>query len=86
MVTIKVYSNHPAGRCWSGLVKMAGAVREKFGPDVKVDVIYKGSMDIGNKDEESIKPPNLYVDDVELGKNATQEQLEVVVVEKLGKK
>ena len=65
---------------------MAGAVSEKFGPDVNVDVMYKGSLDMGNKDEESINPPNLYVDDVEMGKNATQEQLEMVVVEKLGEK
>ncbi|OLN27052.1 hypothetical protein [Desulfosporosinus metallidurans] len=56
---------------------MAGTVSEKFGPDVKVDVIYK---------DEIINPPNLYVDDLELGKNATQEQLEMVVAERLGKK
>jgi hypothetical protein len=63
---------------------MAGSVKEKFGPEVKVDLIYKGFLGIGNKDEEGIKPPNLYVDDIELGKNTTQEQLEKVVVEKLG--
>lgn len=65
---------------------MAGAVSEKFAPEVKVDVIYKGFLGIGNKNEEGIKPPNVYVDDVELGKNVTQEQLEMVVAEKLGKK
>ena len=86
MVTIKVYSNRPAGPCWSGLAKMAGSVSEKFGPEVKADVIYKGFLGIGNKDDEGIKPPNVYVDDVELGKNVTQEQLETVVAKKLGRK
>ncbi|KLU65751.1 hypothetical protein DEAC_c23810 [Desulfosporosinus acididurans] len=65
---------------------MARAVSEKFEPDVKVDVIYKGTVDIVLNNEEVISPPNLYVDDVELGKEATQDQLETVVARKLGKK
>jgi hypothetical protein len=63
---------------------MAGAVSEKYSPDVKVKVIYKGSLGLAN-DEQAITPPNLYVDDVELGKEATQEQLELIVAEKLGR-
>jgi hypothetical protein len=60
---------------------MAGTVSEKFGSDVKVDVIYKGVIGAIIENVEIINPPNLYVGDVELGKNATQEQLEIVVVE-----
>ena len=84
MVIIKVYSNRPAGPCWSGLSKMAGAVREKFAPDVKVEVIYKGLLGIGTGGD-GPKPPNVFVDDVELGKSFTQEELEKVVAQKLRK-
>jgi len=40
---------------------------------------------LGNKGDDGVKPPNLFVDNVELGKNASQEELERVVSQKLGK-
>ncbi|AGL03463.1 hypothetical protein [Desulfoscipio gibsoniae] len=65
---------------------MAGAASEKFGSDVvKVEVIYKGFMGLGNKGDDGINP-QFICDDVELGKNANQEELEIVVAQKLGKK
>ncbi|MCL5289731.1 MAG: hypothetical protein ACOY35_12510 [Bacillota bacterium] len=64
---------------------MAGAVSEKFGSDkVKVELIYKGFLGLGNKGEDGIKPPNLFVDEVELGKNPSRDELEKVVAQKLG--
>ena len=63
---------------------MAGVVSEKFAPDVKVEVIYKGLLGIGIGGD-GPKPPNVFVDDVELGKSFTQEELEQVVAQKIKK-
>jgi len=59
---------------------LAGRVKEKYPADVEVEVIYPdGSL------EDVPKPPNIAVDDELLGSKMTFEDLEEIVLEKLGK-
>jgi hypothetical protein len=60
---------------------LAGKVKEKYPDDVEVETVYSGFLGFGNKGE-AVKPPNIAVDDVILGGEATFEDVEKVVLEK----
>ena len=60
---------------------MAGRVKEKYPDDVEVETVYSGFLGFGHKGE-SVKPPNIAVDDKVLGGEATFEDVEKAVLEK----
>jgi translation elongation factor EF-1beta len=60
---------------------LAGQVKEKYPDDVKVETVYSGFLGFGHK-EDTIKPPNIAVDDKVLGAEVTLEDLEKAVKEK----
>ena len=61
---------------------MAGRVKEKFPDKVEVATVYSGFLGFGLKDD-TIKPPNIAVDDKVLGSEPTYEDIENAVKEKL---
>jgi hypothetical protein len=61
---------------------LAGKVKEKYPDDVEVETVYSGFLGFGHKGE-AVKPPNIGVDDKLLGSEATFEDLEKAVMEKL---
>ena len=61
---------------------MAGRVKEKYPNHVEVEAVYSGFLGLGHK-EDSIKPPNIAVDDTILGSEPTFEDIEKAVKEKL---
>ena len=61
---------------------MAGKVKDKYPNDVEVEIVYSGFLGLGHK-EDAIKPPNIAVDDKILGSEATFEDIEKAVMEKL---
>jgi len=61
---------------------LAGRVKEKYPNDVEVETVYSGFLGFGHKDD-TIKPPNIAVDDKVLGSEPTFEDIEKAVVEKL---
>lgn len=79
MVEIKIYANRPMGPTWRNLVKMAGAISEKY-EGVKCETISKGFMMIGVGND-SPKPPNVVVNGKVLGGKLTAEELEASVKE-----
>lgn len=60
---------------------MAGKVKEKYPDDVEVETVYSGFLGFGHKGD-TIKPPNIAVDDKVLGAEVTFEDLEKAVKEK----
>ncbi|MTI83026.1 MAG: hypothetical protein FH756_03805 [Firmicutes bacterium] len=60
---------------------MAGQVKEKFPDDVEVETVYSGFIGLGHKGD-SIKPPNITVDDEKLGGKVTYEELEKKVLQR----
>ena len=60
---------------------MAGRVKEKYPDDVEVETVYSGFLGFGHKGE-AVKPPNIAVDDIILGGEATFEDVEKAVLEK----
>ena len=60
---------------------MAGKVKDKYPNDVEVEVVYSGFLGFGHK-EDTIKPPNIAVDDKVLGSEVTFEDLEKAILEK----
>jgi len=58
---------------------LAGQVKEKYAPEVEVEVIYKGTP----ASEGAPEPPNLGVDEEALGSKITLEEMEEMVLEKL---
>jgi hypothetical protein len=60
---------------------LAGRVKEKYPDDVEVETVYSGFLGFGHKGD-SIKPPNIAVDDKILGSEATFEDIEKAVMEK----
>ena len=61
---------------------MAGHVKEKYPDDVKIEIVYSGFLGFGHK-EDTIKPPNIAVDDTILGSEASFEDIERSVLENL---
>jgi hypothetical protein len=61
---------------------LAGKVKEKYPKDVEVEIIYSGFLGFGHK-ENTIKPPNIAVDDKVLGSEVTFEDIEKGILEKL---
>lgn len=61
---------------------MAGKVKEKYPDKVKVETVYSGFLGFGHKDD-TIKPPNIAVDNKILGSEPTYEDIEKAVMEKL---
>jgi hypothetical protein len=61
---------------------LAGRVKEKYPNHVEVETVYSGFLGLGHK-EDAIKPPNIAVDDKILGSEATFEDVEKAVIEKL---
>jgi len=61
---------------------LAGRVKEKYPDKVEVETVYSGLLGFGHKGD-AVKPPNIAVDDKMLGGEATFEELEKAVVEKL---
>jgi hypothetical protein len=61
---------------------LAGQVREKYPDDVEVETVYSGFLGLGHKGE-AIKPPNIAVDGKILGSEATFEDIEKAVRDKL---
>lgn len=61
---------------------MAGKVKDKYPNDVEVETVYCGFLGFGHKGD-VIKPPNIAVDDKVLGSEATFEDVEKAVMEKL---
>jgi hypothetical protein len=61
---------------------LAGRVKEKYPDKVEVETVYSGFLGLGHK-EDSIKPPNIAVDDKILGSEPTFEDIENAVKEKL---
>ena len=57
-------------------------VKEEFPYDVEVETVYSGFLGFGHKGE-AVKPPNIAVDDKALGGEATLEDIERAVREKL---
>jgi len=60
---------------------LAGQVKEKFPDDVEVETVYSGFIGLGHKGD-SIKPPNITVDDEKLGGKVTYEELEKKVLQR----
>jgi len=60
---------------------LAGKVKDKYPNDVEVEVVYSGFLGFGHK-EDTIKPPNIAVDDKVLGSEVTFEDLEKAILEK----
>jgi len=60
---------------------LAGRVKEKYPDDVEVETVYSGFLGFGHKGE-AVKPPNIAVDDIILGGEATFEDVEKAVLEK----
>lgn len=58
---------------------MAGQVKEKYAPNVEVEVVYEGMPG----SEDAPEPPNLAVDDEALGSKVTFEELKEIILEKL---
>jgi hypothetical protein len=61
---------------------LAGQVKEKYPYEVEVETVYSGFLGLGHKGD-AIKPPNIAVDDRLLGSEATFEDVEKAVREKL---
>ena len=61
---------------------MAGQVKEKYPDDVEVETVYSGFLGFAHKGD-AIKPPNIAVDGKALGSEATFEDIEKAVMEKL---
>lgn len=61
---------------------MAGKVKDKYPASVEVEIVYSGVLGFGHK-EGAIAPPNISVDDKVLGSEATFEDIEKAVLEKL---
>jgi hypothetical protein len=61
---------------------LAGRVKEKYPDKVEVQTVYSGFLGFGHKDD-TIKPPNIAVDDKFLGSEPTFEDIEKAVMEKL---
>jgi hypothetical protein len=61
---------------------LAGQVKEKYPDEVEVETVYSGFLGLGHKGD-AIKPPNIAVDDRLLGSEATFEDVEKAVREKL---
>jgi hypothetical protein len=61
---------------------LAGRVKEKYPNDVEVETVYSGLLGFGHKGD-AIKPPNIAVNDKVLGSDATFEDVEKAVIEKL---
>jgi len=60
---------------------LAGQVKDKYPDDVEVETVYSGFLGFGHKGD-TIKPPNIAVDDKILGSKATLEDIEKAVMEK----
>jgi hypothetical protein len=60
---------------------LAGKVKDKYPNDVEVEIVYSGFLGFGHK-EDTIKPPNIAVDDKVLGSEVTFEDIEKAVLEK----
>jgi hypothetical protein len=60
---------------------LAGKVKEKYPDDVEVETVYSGFLGFGHKGD-TIKPPNIAVDEKVLGPEVTFEDLEKAVKEK----
>jgi hypothetical protein len=60
---------------------LAGKVKEKYPDDVEVETVYSGFLGFGYKGD-TIKPPNIAVDDRVLGAEVTFEDIEKAVNEK----
>ena len=60
---------------------MAGRVKEKYPDDVEVEIVYSGFLGFGHRGD-TIKPPNIAVDDRLLGAEPTLEDIEKAVMEK----
>jgi hypothetical protein len=61
---------------------LAGQVKEKYPDDVEVETVYSGFLGLGHKGD-AIKPPNIAVNGKILGSEATFEDIEKAVREKL---
>jgi hypothetical protein len=61
---------------------LAGQVKEKYPDEVEVETVYSGFLGLGHKGD-AIKPPNIAVNDRVLGSEATFEDIEKAVREKL---
>jgi len=61
---------------------LAGRVKEKYSNDVEVETVYSGFLGFGHN-ADTVKPPNIAVNDKILGNEATFEDIEKAVVEKL---
>jgi hypothetical protein len=61
---------------------LAGQVKEKYPDEVEVETVYSGFLGLGHRGD-AIKPPNIAVDDRLLGSEATFEDVEKAVREKL---
>jgi hypothetical protein len=61
---------------------LAGRVKEKYPDKVEVQTVYSGFLGLGHKDD-TIKPPNIAVDDKVLGSEPTFEDIDKAVMEKL---
>jgi hypothetical protein len=60
---------------------LAGRVKEKYPDDVEVEIVYSGFLGFGHRGD-TIKPPNIAVDDRLLGAEPTLEDIEKAVMEK----
>jgi hypothetical protein len=60
---------------------LAGKVKDKYPDDVEVETIYSGFLGFGHKGD-TIKPPNITVDDKILGSEATFEDIDKAVLSK----
>jgi hypothetical protein len=61
---------------------LAGRVKEKYPDDVEVETIYSGLLGFGHKGD-SVKPPNIAVNDKLLGSEPSFEDIEKAVAEKI---
>jgi hypothetical protein len=60
---------------------LAGQVKEKYPDDVELETVYSGFLGFGHKGD-TIKPPNIAVDDKVLGSETTFEDIEKAVLKK----
>ena len=61
---------------------MAGQVKKKYPEDVEIEMVYSGILGFGHK-KNAIKPPNIAVDETILSGEATFEDIDKTVIEKL---
>jgi hypothetical protein len=60
---------------------LAGRVKDKFPNDIEVETVYSGFLGFGHKGD-TIRPPNIAVDDKLLGSEPSFEDIEKAFMEK----